>query len=180
MSTYPRWHYFPASNEPPNWAREMVEVFANAQKEVDSTKSQGNKSDGILLSLEPGLTGLGYEVETGKKASEKIVRPVLYGNEGAPRVRYEVDAWHEEIGVILEVEAGRGVMGNAFYRDLVRGSLIVGAKYMAIAVMTNYEYKSGGKTTTSKDYDTVRDQLDAIYASGRLNLPFEGLLLIGY
>ena len=61
-----------------------------------------------------------------------------------------------------------------------RGSLIVGAKYMAIAVMTNYEYKSGGKTTTSRDYDFVRDQLDAIYASGRLHLPFDGLLLIGY
>jgi hypothetical protein len=158
----------------------MVEVFAQAQKAIDSTKSQGNKSDGILSSVEPGLTRLGYEVETGRKATEKIDRPVLYGEEGVPRVRYQVDAWHQKNGVILEVEAGRGVMGNAFYRDLVRGSLIVGAKYMAIAVMTNYEYKSGGKTTTSRDYDFVRDQLDAIYASGRLDLPFDGLLLIGY
>jgi hypothetical protein len=28
-------------------------------------------------------------------------------------------------------------------------------------------------------YDEAHNQLDAIYASGRLNLPFEGVLLLG-
>jgi hypothetical protein len=71
-------------------------------------------------------------------------------------------------------------MGNAFYRDLIRTSLIVGARYLAIGMMDQYVYSSGGTKFTSHDYEKSRDQLDAIYASGRLQLPFEGVLLIGY
>ena len=95
-------------------------------------------------------------------------------------VRYEVDAWLENPGVIIEIEAGRAVMGNAFYRDLVRTSLIVNANYLAIAVMLNYEYRSGSRQVSSHDYDIAHDQLDAMYSSGRLKLPFEGVLIIGY
>jgi hypothetical protein len=130
--------------------------------------------------LYPGLTQLGYLVETSKKAIDKIERPVLFGDEGKPRVHYQIDAWLPDPGVVLEVEAGRGWMGNAFYRDLVRTSLIVGARYLVIGMMDHYIYRSGGKQSTSHDYESARDQLDAIYASGRLQLPFEGVLLVGY
>jgi hypothetical protein len=36
-----------------------------------------------------------------------------------------VDGVHDELGILLEIEAGRGARGNAVYRDLVRTSLIV-------------------------------------------------------
>jgi hypothetical protein len=157
-----------------------VEVFAEAQAAIDSQVHQGLKSDGVLAAICEGLKNLGYQVESGKHASEKIDRPVLYGDQGLPLVRYQVDAWLDDPGVVVEVEAGRGIMGNAFYRDLVRGSLIVGARFMVIAVMSNYQYKSGGKLVSSRDYELVRDQLDAIYGSGRLSLPFDGVLLVGY
>jgi hypothetical protein len=41
-------------------------------------------------------------------------------------------AFHDELGiaVAVEVEAGRGAAGNADYRDIVRTSLILDAKYM--------------------------------------------------
>jgi hypothetical protein len=31
-----------------------------------------------------------------------------------------------------------------------------------------------------RSYDEAKDQIDAIYASQRLKLPFEGVLLFGY
>jgi hypothetical protein len=87
---------------------------------------------------------------------------------------------HDSEGVLLEVEAGRAIMGNAVFRDLVRTSLIVGARYLALCVMSEHKYNSGKKVQTSRDFDAAGDQLDAVYASGRLAFPFEGVLLVGY
>ncbi len=77
---------------------------------------------------------------------------------------------------MVEIEAGRGAMSNAVYRDLVRSSLIVGARYLTLGVML--EYRSGKSTTQS--YRDARDLLEAVYASGRLQFPFDGVLLFGY
>ena len=67
-------------------------------------------------------------------------------------------------------------MSNAVYRDLVRTSLIVGARYLALGVMV--EYQSVGSVAQS--YRDAKDLLEAVYASGRLQFPFEGILLFGY
>ena len=170
MSEYPRWHYFPSSAVPPPWVGEVVKTFAQIQDKIDSSRVQGQKSDGILAHLAPGLKSLNYDVEIGKRASERINRPVLFGDQGQEVVRYEVDAWLENPGVIIEIEAGRAVMGNAFYRDLVRTSLIVNANYLAIAVMLNYEYRSGSRQVSSHDYDIAHDQLDEMYSSALSSL----------
>ena len=69
-------------------------------------------------------------------------------------------------------------MGNAIYRDIVRMSLMVDARHAIIAVPIEYKY--GKKATVSKAYEIGYDLFDAIWASDRLELPFEGLLLIGY
>jgi len=180
MAPYPNWRYYPARDVPPSWVTELIEVFSEVRVQIDTASVQGLKSDGILAALCPGLIQLGYQVETGKTAIEKIERPVLFGDQGAPRVHYQIDAWLPEHGVVVEIEAGRGWAGNAFYRDLIRTSLIVGAKYLVIGMMDQYVYSSVGKTSVHNDYATARDQLDAIYGSGRLQLPFEGVLLIGY
>ncbi|MDQ3648240.1 MAG: hypothetical protein M3433_06605 [Actinomycetota bacterium] len=89
---------------------------------------------------------------------------------------YEVDGFHPEHRVVLEVEAGRGAANNADYRDLIRASLMVDADYLALAMML--KYTSGSMTTRS--YEQTRDRIDAIYASDRLKLPLKGILLIGY
>jgi hypothetical protein len=46
--------------------------------------------------------------------------------------------------------------------------------------MQEYRHKSAGKAMKVASYHEARDQLDAIFASGRLKLPFEGVLLFGY
>jgi hypothetical protein len=123
---------------------------------------------------------LGYRVESGKKKDDRIRLPVLFGDEGKVVVPYEVDAVHDELGVLVEIEAGRGARGNAVYRDLIRSSLIVDARFLVLGVMNEYRHQSGGKPIVVKSYRDACDLLDAIYASQRLPLPFEGVLLFGY
>jgi hypothetical protein len=157
-----------------------VNVVSDVGRKIDSRSALGLTSDAVLGHLSPGLESLGYLVESSKKHEGRVRRPVLFGDEGSERVAYEVDAVHHELGVLVEVEAGRGARGNAVYRDLVRSSLIVGARFLALGVMIEYRHQSGGKPIVVHSYREAKDQIDAIYASGRLLLPFEGLLLFGY
>jgi hypothetical protein len=58
--------------------------------------------------------------------------------------------------------------------------LIVGARFLVLGVMQEYRHLSGGKPVAVSSYGDAKDQLDAIFASGRLQLPFDGVLLLGY
>jgi hypothetical protein len=180
VAAYPDWFYFPSSERPPEWVDDFIAAVADVRDSIDSVTVEKLQSDLVLSFLRPGLELLGYKVEAGKKAVERIRRPVLFGDRGRERVAYEVDAVHDELGILVEVEAGRGARGNAVYRDLIRASLIVGAKYLVLGVMQEYHHMSSGKPMTVNSYHEAHDQLDAIYASGRLKLPFEGVLLFGY
>ena len=180
VDDYPDWFYYPAHEQPPSWVGTFVGIVASCRTEIESRSVSSLTSDQVLGILRPGLVGLGYEVEAGKHRIERIRRPVLFGDRGQERVAYEVDAVHDELGVVVEVEAGRGARGNAVYRDLVRASLIVGAQLLALGVMQEYRHQSGGRPIAVESYREAKDQLDAIYASGRLKLPFSGVLLFGY
>lgn len=175
---YPQWKYYPAHLAPPDWVPNVVAVFSAAKDSIDSKKNHGISSDQALAFLRPGLTELDFVVESGKKRANKIHRPVLFGENGVPRVAYEVDAFHRDHGIVVEVEAGRGAANNADYRDLIRASLMVDAQYLVLAMML--EYRSGAKATTTKSYELARNRIDAIYESERLNLPLAGILLVGY
>lgn len=177
---YPEWFYYPAHTPPPEWVHEFIAVVAGARSTIESRSVDELKSDVVLAELRPGLEALGYDVERGKRKQDKVSRPVLFGPQGQAQVTYDVDAAHDDLGVVVEVEAGRGARSNAAYRDLVRASLIVGARYLVLGVMLEYRHQQGGRQQRVSSYREVRDQLDAIYASGRLGLPFDGLLVFGY
>jgi hypothetical protein len=159
---------------------DFVDVVRTSRASIESRSVDSLTSDQVLALLRPGLEKLGFDVESGKRKAEKIRRPVLFGDRGTQRVAYEVDAVHDDLGILVEVEAGRGARGNAVYRDLVRTSLIVGARFLVLGVMQEYRHQSGGRPIAVSSYREAKDQLDAIYASGRLRLPFDGVLLIGY
>jgi threonine dehydrogenase-like Zn-dependent dehydrogenase len=55
-------------------------------------RKTGLDSDQVLQQLAAGLRELGFAVESGKKASERIRRPVLFGSNGHAEVSYEIDA----------------------------------------------------------------------------------------
>lgn len=180
MADYPEWFYFPDRERPPSWVPPFIAAIDSARESITSSSVTGLTSDKVLGHLRPGLEALGFRVEAGKAKAQKVTLPVLFGPQGRERVRYEVDAVHDELGVVVEVEAGRGARGNAVYRDLIRSSLIVDARYLALGVMSEYHHRSGGRPVVVHSFEDARDQLDAIYASQRLRLPFEGVLLFGY
>ena len=173
---YPLWSYFPRNVHAPSWVDGFVQVVSAAEPSISTAERKtGLSSDDVLSELEPGLSALGYDVESGKSRSAKIFRPVLFGDNGVPQVSYEVDAFNEKLGVVVEVEAGRGAANNADYRDILRTSLILDADYLALLMPIAYR-----STSVIRVYQRTLKQLDAFYASGRLRLPFQGLLLVGY
>lgn len=183
LSAWPSWTYFPRNATPPAWVATVVDVVREVEALI-STAEPGSKasSDQVLAALGPGLQQLGFVVETAKSRDGKVARPVLFGENGVPTVTYEVDGVHDELGVVLEVEAGRGAQNNAAYRDVIRASLIVDAEYLALVMPLIYRFggRDGGRTSEVRAYNDARAMLDAVYASRRLSLPFTGVLLVGY
>jgi hypothetical protein len=138
------------------------------------------ESNDVLQVIASALAGLGFAVEQGKGKAGKLPRPVFFGDEGTFLRTYEIDAFEPQHGIALEVEAGRATMGNAIYRDLIQSSLMVDARFLALAVPIEYRYQSGARTAREPSYAKTYSVVEAIYGSPRLTLPFEGLLLIGY
>lgn len=178
--SYPSWQYFPSYVQSPSWVGGFIDVVAAHSDKINSQTVRGLTSDSVLSHVADDLAELGFVVETGKRAAQKIRRPVLFGENGIERVSYEIDAFHDSLGIAVEIEAGRGARGNAVYRDLIRTSLVVGAKYLILGVMIEYRHLSSGKEIIVYSFEEARSLIEAIYSSGRLGLPFEGILLIGY
>lgn len=182
--TYPSWSYFPRNTRPPQWAEDLVAETARVEDSIHTREAgrpkERTSSDAVLGQIAPGLQRLGYQVETGKAADQKIRRPVLFGDDGQAQLTYEVDAFHDELGVAVEVEAGRGAQNGADYRDIIRTSLLLDADYLAMWLPINYHYKQAGRPMKTTAYSNTRSTLEAIYSSRRLILPFTGVLIIGY
>lgn len=183
MATYPRWRYFPSYAAPPSWVAPLVATFAAHRAAIDSAVDHTTRmeSNAVLGVIAPDLRKLGFEVEDAAQgAAGNLPRPVFFGDEGAFLRTYEIDAFEPTEGIALEVEAGRATMGNAIYRDLIQGSLMLDARFLALAVPVEYRYKSGPRTAKEPSYGKTYSVVEAIYGSPRLQLPFEGLLLVGY
>lgn len=103
------------------------------------------ESNDILEVIASGLQQLGFVVEQGKKKVGKLPPPVFFGDEGKYLRRYEIDAFEAVEGIALEAEAGRATMGNAIYRDLIQASLMLDARFLALAVPT--------PTATSQEFE---------------------------
>jgi hypothetical protein len=177
--TYPSWRYFPSNATPPDWAHGITGVVASHAEAISTAQVHtGLKSDDVLSELRDDLETMGFVVEAGKTKADKVARAVLYGEGGVPEVNYEIDGFHDALGIALEVEAGRGAANNADYRDIVRTSLILDAQFLVL--MQPISYRSNVDAVGIQAYANTRAQLEAIYASQRLRLPFKGVLLIGY
>lgn len=73
------WVYFPKSSPPPEFGLFIVALFEEITDTIDSTKTLSQHSDTVMARLRPGLEKLGFRVEKGKSADDKIVVPVLFG-----------------------------------------------------------------------------------------------------
>lgn len=159
---------FPRTQSPPDFARDIVAVFQKHEPLICTrTLAKGLKSDEVLAMLSPDLQGLEFAVELGKTHSDKIRRPVFFGENGKPGLQYEIDAWHEGEKCGLEIEAGRGGMGNALYRDLVQALVMVELELLVLAVANTYKFSG----SVSRDYDKTVAVADALFEHSRIVMP---------
>jgi hypothetical protein len=177
---YPKYQYFPSTSPAPSFAHRIAEVFLQHRSNIDTVKlKKGLTSNDVLAVLRPDLIDLGFSVEASKLDSDKLQRPVYFGLQGSPTLRYQIDAYHPEWRCGLEVEAGRAWMGNAVYRDLVQAMVMVDVDVLVLAVPIAYKFNSSGKLTTSNDFENTRSLVSAVFGHSRVRIPY-GLLLVGY
>jgi len=90
-----------------------VSAVVASEDAIATTAGPHVTSDAVLVWVAPGLAALGFSVEVGKRSADKISRPVLFGEGGAPDVTMDIDGFHDELGIVLEIEAGRAWNSNA-------------------------------------------------------------------
>ncbi|WP_299048854.1 hypothetical protein [uncultured Tateyamaria sp.] len=175
-----RYSTFPRTDPPPEFVSPLVQAFIDHEASISTlARKKGLTSDAVLSEMRNDLQAIGFEVEQGKAAQDKIKRPVFFGENGVPGLQYEVDAFHTVWRCGLEIEAGRAWQGNAVYRDLIQALVMVNLDYLALAVPNGYRRKSLGRTVVSKDYENTCAVADSLYAHSRLRMPY-GLIVVGY
>jgi len=165
------WIFYPKSTRPPLIAQKIVHVFETATDRIDSSNHDLN-SNQVLELLSSGLREIGFQVEKGRKKEDKIHVPVLFGQGGRIQKAFQADGYNADHGVVLEVEAGRGVLNYQFLKDLFEACMMSEVKYEVLAVRNTYK--------KNRDFETVVTFLETLYASNRLRLPLDGVLVIGY
>ncbi len=165
------WQYYPKSAAIPKHLITIVEIFKQHHDAIDSSRLKLT-SNNVLLVIRENLLKADFKVEKSGKMEDKIKVPVLFGRDGRLEKSFHVDAFQEETGTVLEVEAGRAVENYQFLKDLFEACMMHNVQFLAIAVRRVY-----GKQA---DFDTVVTHFDTLYASGRLILPLKGILIIGY
>jgi hypothetical protein len=163
---------YPKSEPTVRIIKDVVGVMQQKVFDIASETHDTLHSNDVLAHMREGLEALGFKVETDKSAAGKIKVPVLFGRNGAPEKTFEADAFHEELGVVLEVEAGRAVVNNQFLKDLFQACMMQEARHLVIAVRNVYR--------GAADFDKVIAFFETLYASARLQLPLKSVTIIGY
>jgi|ERR1700680_615352 len=165
------WRYYPRSRKAPDLVISVVSVFQQVASDIDSVHNELS-SNAVLARVAPGMAALGFRVETGKRTVEKIPVPVLFGLDGRLEKSFAADAYHETAGMVVEVEAGRGVVNNQFLKDLFQACMMADVTEFAVAIRNIYR--------RTKNFESVCLFFETLYASNRLQLPLHGVLVIGY
>lgn len=128
--------------------------------------------DEVLAKVRPFLEKLGYKVEIGKSANEKIDVPVLFGNDNVIDKSFYADAISKDGRIVIEVEAGQATENHRFLKDIFEACMMFDVEYLVLAVRNIYR--------THDDFARIYTFLETLYISNRLQLPLKGILLVGY
>lgn len=178
MTTTIEYYCYPQSQRPPSIAEDIAQAFQAHESELSTKKlSQENSlsSDNVLEKVRPDLEDLGFNVETGKKAKEKVHHPATFELNGEYDLSFEVDGYHSEEGCLIEVEAGRAWDSNHTHRNLIRAMTMVDVEILVMAVPHRYKHSNA----TTKAFEKTREIVDTLYRTRRVDVPFS-LVLIGY
>jgi hypothetical protein len=165
------WQFFPKSRIIPEHLKSILNVF-NTNNDLISSSNFCYGSNEVLENVRLGLEQINFQVEKSKKSNDKIKVPVLFGPNGKLEKYFDADAYNEETKTVIEVEAGRAVTNYQFLKDLFQACMMYEVDYLVIAVRQDYR--------GNPDFQNVITFFDTLYASGRLQLPLKGILIIGY
>jgi hypothetical protein len=165
------WQYFPKSRSIPDHLNDVLRVF-ELNESLITSDVHNLESDKVLEKIALGLEQIEYEVEKGKKSTDKIKVPVLFGQNGKLEKYFDADGYNKFTKTVIEVEAGRAVTNYQFLKDLFQGCMMYDVDFMIIALRKNYR--------RNPDFQKVITFFETLYASGRLQLPLKGILIIGY
>jgi hypothetical protein len=166
-----KWMLFPRSSRPSPAVEGLIRAFEAKAAEIDS-KIHNHHSNEVLAMVCDPLVEIGYSIERGKQKSEKISVPVLFGLNGVVEKSFNADGFHPGEGVVLEVEAGRGVDNNQFLKDLFQACAMQDAKHLVICVRNDYR--------GNDDFSKVVAFFETLYVSNRVHLPLETITILGY
>lgn len=91
---YPPWSYYPHDERVPKWVSDIVATGAAIEPSVSTLGSNGLSSDDVRSQFAPGLQDLDFLVEASKAKTDRIRRPLPYGENGKETVSFETDAFH--------------------------------------------------------------------------------------
>lgn len=132
------WQLYPKSASMPTHFALLIDVLKKHSTQIDSTTHEKLESNDVLAVLRNDLKSMGFKVESGKRAEERVRVPVLFGKDGKVEKSFAVDAFHEETSTVLEVEAGRGFINYQFLKDFFEACSMQGVNYLAIAMSNVY------------------------------------------
>lgn len=170
--TQVKWRHFPSHSYPIPECLAVVDAFLVNEARLVLSEEGKLISDEVLSIIRDELLKSGFRVEASKKQSDKIIEVVTWGENGVPDKTFNIDALHHEKGIVVEIEAGQAVVNYRFLKDFFEACALQVAQYLVIAVRNDYK--------GNKDFDTVCNYFERLYASGRMTVPLKGLLVIGY
>ena len=163
--------YYPNSNKVPEHLLQIIDAFEINEGKISSDIHQ-LKSDDVLAELSSDLEKSGFVVEKSKAKADLVRVPVLYGENGREALAFEVDAFDPVNNTVVEIEAGRAFTNYQFLKDFFECCMMQNTKYFCVAVRKTYR--------DHKDFESVCSFFSALYASQRMVLPLDGILIIGY
>lgn len=142
----------------------VVDVFGAHAKKLASDEVR--RVPEVLGVVRSDLVEAGWRIAKGSRASTGV--PI----QRDPSGRVRADGYHAEGGVALWAETGRSWTNNAFLQHIVEAALCPSIEHVVVAVRRNYEGQPS--------FDRCAEFVDAMVDSGRLQLPYQSLLLIGF
>lgn len=100
------YQLFPRSVAISDDIKDIISCFEKEYGKIDSSICN-LKSDEVLHTVAQHLEKIGFSVEMGKSAEQKINVPVLFGLNNEIDKCFNADALRNDGKIVIEVEAGR-------------------------------------------------------------------------
>lgn len=146
---------------PPKVAEAIVSVVRKSGEPLRALRNVKNiKSNSMHALMRDDLERVGF-----------TVKPRRFGT---GLKDFEVDAYHEEAKVALEIEKGRAMLANQVYLDLFKFHILPEIRFGAIVL------PEVSREESEQPFRKTCVILDAAYAKSPLGFDFDGILVVGY